>query len=360
MKTRMLGGGWRLAPGFGCMGMSQSFGPNPGDRDEMVRCCGGGRARRHLVRHRGSLRPVRQRGGRRRGARAGARPGRDRDQVRVRRSTTNGRQTGLSPAGPSDIRAAVDGSLRRLGIDTIDLLYQHRVDPRRPDRGRRRHRPGAHRRPARSSTSACPRPGSRPSGARTPCSRSRRCSASTPCSGASPRPRSSRHWKSSASGSCRSARSAGASSPGTVTATPSSATATSGPVCPASTVEARQANQAWSTCGRVADAKGATPGRSPCMAPREAAVDRADTRDAAPGAARGEPGRRRPGARRARTSRSSTRRPRGSRSWGAVPRGDAADGRPLTRTAQPSAARSRASSTRQKSCCGPSTNVTGT
>ena len=30
---------------------------------------------------------------------------------------------------PERIRQAVDGSLRRLGIDTIDLLYQHRVDP---------------------------------------------------------------------------------------------------------------------------------------------------------------------------------------------------------------------------------------
>ncbi|HEX7153763.1 MAG TPA: aldo/keto reductase [Thermoanaerobaculia bacterium] len=33
---------------------------------------------------------------------------------------------------PERIRAAVDGSLRRLAIDTIDLLYQHRVDPQVP------------------------------------------------------------------------------------------------------------------------------------------------------------------------------------------------------------------------------------
>ena len=33
---------------------------------------------------------------------------------------------------PSRIRAAVDGSLRRLGTDRIDLLYQHRVDPAVP------------------------------------------------------------------------------------------------------------------------------------------------------------------------------------------------------------------------------------
>jgi aryl-alcohol dehydrogenase-like predicted oxidoreductase len=33
---------------------------------------------------------------------------------------------------PDHIRQAVDGSLRRLGIETIDLLYQHRVDPNVP------------------------------------------------------------------------------------------------------------------------------------------------------------------------------------------------------------------------------------
>ena len=33
---------------------------------------------------------------------------------------------------PERIREAVDGSLRRLGVETIDLLYQHRVDPEVP------------------------------------------------------------------------------------------------------------------------------------------------------------------------------------------------------------------------------------
>ena len=33
---------------------------------------------------------------------------------------------------PELVRESVDGSLRRLGIDTIDLLYQHRVDPETP------------------------------------------------------------------------------------------------------------------------------------------------------------------------------------------------------------------------------------
>jgi aryl-alcohol dehydrogenase-like predicted oxidoreductase len=30
---------------------------------------------------------------------------------------------------PEHVRAAVEGSLKRLGVETIDLLYQHRVDP---------------------------------------------------------------------------------------------------------------------------------------------------------------------------------------------------------------------------------------
>ena len=39
--------------------------------------------------------------------------------------------TGLT-SRPDDIRQAVEGSLRRLGTDYIDLLYQHRVDPAVP------------------------------------------------------------------------------------------------------------------------------------------------------------------------------------------------------------------------------------
>src|SRR4029453_11757557 len=35
-------------------------------------------------------------------------------------------------SSPDNIRRACDGSLRRLGIETIDLYYQHRVDPQVP------------------------------------------------------------------------------------------------------------------------------------------------------------------------------------------------------------------------------------
>jgi aryl-alcohol dehydrogenase-like predicted oxidoreductase len=43
----------------------------------------------------------------------------------------NGNITGVS-SEPAAIRSAVEGSLRRLGTDYIDLLYQHRVDPAVP------------------------------------------------------------------------------------------------------------------------------------------------------------------------------------------------------------------------------------
>src|ERR1700741_3107216 len=33
---------------------------------------------------------------------------------------------------PAYVRSSVEGSLKRLGIDTIDLYYQHRVDPNTP------------------------------------------------------------------------------------------------------------------------------------------------------------------------------------------------------------------------------------
>src|ERR1700759_36335 len=39
------------------------------------------------------------------------------------------RETRGVDSRPEHIRKAVEGSLRRLGFETIDLLYQHRVDP---------------------------------------------------------------------------------------------------------------------------------------------------------------------------------------------------------------------------------------
>lgn len=132
MEQRMLGDGLTVSEiGFGCMGMSQSFGPNPGDRDQMIELLRtvvdrgvtffdtaevyGPFVNEELVGQ--ALRPVR-------------------DQVVIATKfgfsfDADGNQTGLS-SYPDSIRRAVDGSLRRLGIETIDLLYQHRVDPEIP------------------------------------------------------------------------------------------------------------------------------------------------------------------------------------------------------------------------------------
>src|SRR3954454_18427200 len=39
---------------------------------------------------------------------------------------------GVLDSSPANIRVAVEGSLKRLGTDRIDLYYQHRVDPSTP------------------------------------------------------------------------------------------------------------------------------------------------------------------------------------------------------------------------------------
>lgn len=47
------------------------------------------------------------------------------------RIESDGTRTGVD-SSPANIRRAVEGSLKRLGIETIDLYYQHRVDPNIP------------------------------------------------------------------------------------------------------------------------------------------------------------------------------------------------------------------------------------
>lgn len=82
--------------------------------------------------------------------------------------------TGAGPwnldSSPANVRTAVEGSLRRLGTDHIDLYYQHRVDRTR------RSRPPSARWPswwsrARSARSACRRPVRTPSAAPVPSTR---------------------------------------------------------------------------------------------------------------------------------------------------------------------------------------------
>jgi aryl-alcohol dehydrogenase-like predicted oxidoreductase len=44
----------------------------------------------------------------------------------------SGAGAGVLDSTPANIRVAVEGSLKRLGTDRIDLYYQHRVDPKTP------------------------------------------------------------------------------------------------------------------------------------------------------------------------------------------------------------------------------------
>jgi aryl-alcohol dehydrogenase-like predicted oxidoreductase len=129
MEKRTLGSDLEVsALGFGCMGMSQSYGPNPGSKDEMIALIRSAVERgvtffdtaevygpfvnEELVGE--ALRPLRE-------------------EVVIATKfgfafDADGRSVGLS-SRPEHINRAADGSLRRLQVETIDLYYQHRVDP---------------------------------------------------------------------------------------------------------------------------------------------------------------------------------------------------------------------------------------
>ena len=128
MHTRTLGQGLEVsAVGLGCMGMSQSYGPNPGTRDEMIGVLRsaldlgvtffdtaevyGPYVNEELVGE--ALEPIR-------------------DQVVIATKfgwrIEDGKSVGLD-SRPEQIRRVAEQSLRRLRTDVIDLFYQHRVDP---------------------------------------------------------------------------------------------------------------------------------------------------------------------------------------------------------------------------------------
>ena len=131
MHTRTLGQGLQVsAIGLGCMGMSQSYGPNPGTRDEMMAVLRssvelgvtffdtaevyGPYLNEELVGE--ALEPVREH------VVLATKFGWD---------IKDGVSVGLN-SRPEQIRAVADASLRRLRTDVIDLFYQHRVDPNVP------------------------------------------------------------------------------------------------------------------------------------------------------------------------------------------------------------------------------------
>jgi aryl-alcohol dehydrogenase-like predicted oxidoreductase len=131
MQRRTLGDGQLevSAVGLGCMGMSQNYTPFP-DRQEMIILIRAAVERgvtlfdtaqvygpftnEQLVGE--ALEPVR-------------------DQVVIATKfgfdLEDGQNRGLD-SRPETITRSLDGSLKRLGTDTIDLLYQHRVDPNVP------------------------------------------------------------------------------------------------------------------------------------------------------------------------------------------------------------------------------------
>ena len=112
MKCRTLGNfGLKVFPvGLGCMGLSQSYPPFP-DKKEAIAFL-----RRAVEMGGEALKPVRE-------------------QVVIATKfgwdIRDGKCLGLD-SRPETIRKAVEGSLRRLRTDHIDLYDQHRVDPRFP------------------------------------------------------------------------------------------------------------------------------------------------------------------------------------------------------------------------------------
>ncbi|MFF3846483.1 aldo/keto reductase [Streptomyces sp. NPDC002328] len=131
MHTRTLGRDLRVsAIGLGVMGMSQSYGPNPGDRTDMIAVLRdavdrgvtffdtaevyGPYVNEELLGE--ALAPVREQ------AVIATKFG-----FRIE----NGAPAGLN-SRPEQIRAVAAASLKRLRVDTLDLFYQHRVDPQVP------------------------------------------------------------------------------------------------------------------------------------------------------------------------------------------------------------------------------------
>ncbi|GIF45969.1 aryl-alcohol dehydrogenase-like predicted oxidoreductase [Asanoa ferruginea] len=131
MDTRTLGDSGLdvSAIGLGCMGLSHAFGPPVDDRVgiDLIRAAVdrgitffdtaqmyGPFVNEELVGQ--ALAPLR-------------------DQVVIATKfgfAFDGNRTGGLNSRPEHIKASVEDSLRRLGVDHIDLLYQHRVDPEVP------------------------------------------------------------------------------------------------------------------------------------------------------------------------------------------------------------------------------------
>lgn len=128
MHTRALGQGLEVsAIGLGAMGMSMSYGPNPGDRDDMIGVL------RYAVEHGVTFIDTAEVYGpydNERLVGEAIAPLRDRVVVATKFGwdIVDGRMLGTD-SRPEQIRRVAEGSLGRLGVEAIDLFYQHRVDP---------------------------------------------------------------------------------------------------------------------------------------------------------------------------------------------------------------------------------------
>jgi aryl-alcohol dehydrogenase-like predicted oxidoreductase len=131
MHTRQLGQGLTVsAIGLGAMGMSMSYGPNPGDRDDMI-----GVLRYAVERGVTFIDTAEVYGPYDNEVLVGEAIAPLRDQVVVATKfgfdIVEGRMRGVD-SRPATIRRVTDESLARLKVDALDLFYQHRVDPSVP------------------------------------------------------------------------------------------------------------------------------------------------------------------------------------------------------------------------------------
>jgi aryl-alcohol dehydrogenase-like predicted oxidoreductase len=125
MKTRKLGELEVSAIGLGCMGMSQSYLPIP-DRDEMIAL-----TRAAVERGETFFDTAQVYGPFHNEELVGEALEGVRDQVVIATKFGFDLESGRGgvDSRPKTIRSSVEGSLKRLRTETIDLLYQHRVDP---------------------------------------------------------------------------------------------------------------------------------------------------------------------------------------------------------------------------------------
>ncbi len=129
MQTRHLGPLQVSALGLGCMGMSYAYGP--ADEDEAMRVL------HRFVEQGGNFVDTAEVYGPHKNEELLGRFLREVPREKIVVATKFGFRIGEGglrgvDSSPENVRRACEGSLQRLGVETIDLFYQHRVDPAVP------------------------------------------------------------------------------------------------------------------------------------------------------------------------------------------------------------------------------------